>query len=91
MSASRPRRKERPKIKLIIVSDNSGSCEDAVLQLLSQAHTPLCVSTMAFLLGRPSRDICMTLNRLKKYGDVGVAKVTSRRMQFWAIRGRPED
>ena len=64
-----------------------GNLDEAILELLEQARQPLCVSTIAFLLGRPTRDVCMTLKRLQKYREVGVAKVTSRRLQFWEVRG----
>lgn len=72
----------------VIIIRNAGDIDEAILTLLSQAGQPLCVSTISFLLNRPSRDVCMTLNRLAKYGEV--RKVTSIRMQFWeTVNRRP--
>ena len=71
---------------LILLRGNTDDLDKTILQLLSQANQPLCVSTLAFLLNRPTRDICMILNRLRKYQNVQVKKVTSRRMQFWEIK-----
>lgn len=70
---------------LILIRGSGGELDEAVLEILRRAKQPLCVSTIAFLLNRPTRDICMTLNRLRKYGEVRVTKVTSRRMQFWEL------
>lgn len=74
------------KANLILFRGNSNELDEAILELLSQACQPLCVSTMAFVLNRPTRDICMTLNRLQKYGEVGLTKVTARRLQFWQLK-----
>lgn len=70
----------------LVIVRSRGNLDEAVLELLEQARHPLCASTIAFLLDRPTRDICMTLNRLQKYGEVGLAKVTSRRLQFWELK-----
>jgi len=74
------------KANLILFRGNGSELDDSILNLLSQANQPLCVSTISFVLGRPSRDICMTLNRLRKYSQVQVSKVTSSRMQFWEVK-----
>jgi hypothetical protein len=66
----------------VIIIRNAGDIDEAILTLLSQAGQPLCVSTISFLLNRPSRDVCMTLNRLRRYGEV--RKATARPVQFWA-------
>jgi len=52
---------------LILLKVNSEQLDEAVLLLLSKAGQPLCASTLAFLLNRPTRDICMALSRLRKY------------------------
>jgi hypothetical protein len=65
----------------VIIIRNAGDLDEAILTLLSHAGQPLCVSTMSFLLNRPSRDVCMALTKLSKYGQVN--KVTSRSVQFW--------
>ncbi len=75
-----------PNANVILLRGNSDELDETVLQLLSQANHPLCASTIAFLLNRPTRDICMTLNRLRKYRNVQVTKVTARRVQFWEVR-----
>lgn len=74
------------EVSLILLRENGNELEEAILELLSQAGQPLCVSTLSFLLNRPSRDICMALNRLQKYRDVQISKVTARRMQFWEVK-----
>lgn len=73
-------------LRLLIFRENGTRLDEAVLEVLSQAGQPLCVSTIAFLLDRPTRDICMTLNRLHKYHQVDLVKVTSRRLQFWEVK-----
>jgi hypothetical protein len=68
---------------MVFLRVKTEALDDAVLRLLRHAGQPLCVSTMSFLLDRPTRDICMALNRLRKYRQTQIKKVTARRMQFW--------
>lgn len=74
------------KANLILLRENGNDLDEVILDLPSQAGQPLCVSTLSFLLNRPSRDICMALNRLQKYHEVQISKVTARRMQFWEVK-----
>jgi len=76
------------RANLILLRGNGNGLDEEVLQLLSQANQPLCVSTLAFLLNRPARDICMALNKLRKYSEVSLVKVTAKRLQFWTVKKR---
>lgn len=70
---------------LILYREDGRELDEAILGLLRQAKQPLSASTISFLLNRPVRDICMTLNKMKKYSEV--RKVTAKKIQFWEVVG----
>ena len=70
----------------VIVLRSDCGLDEAIQKLLSEADRPLSASTIAFLMDRPTRDVCMALNRLRKYREVAIVPVTARRLRFWQIR-----
>ena len=71
--------------EVVLIRINNNELDTGVQELLSHAGQPLCTNTIAFLLNRPTRDICMSLTRLQKYHIVNIKKVTARRVQFWEM------
>lgn len=66
--------------KTYIEEPGSGLQTD-IVKLLREARRPLDVTTIAYVLGRSPRDVCMTLTSLERWREV--SKATSRKVQFW--------